>query len=63
MPVTSPFWAAFYSGMAAPISLFAQPPSYNAYVVPIGPRESLAIAGAFLSNAVGEYDRGKKADG
>jgi hypothetical protein len=49
---TSTFWTAFYAGLAAPVSLFAATPSYDAYTVVLTPAQAYAIAGSYLSQSV-----------
>ena len=51
MMAVSPFWAAFYAGLAAPTSLFGPPTDYAVYARLPTPAMSLALAGSYV-NAV-----------
>lgn len=56
------FWVAFRDGMTSPTSLFAAPPNYDRYVVPIGPSQSFAIVGTYFSNVLGPVEDGEATD-
>jgi len=45
----SAFWPALLTGMAAPVSLYAAPQNYMAYIP--GPAESFYATGTFLAAA------------
>lgn len=51
MPV-SPFWTAFYTGLAAPTALYAPPVDYSLYARLPAPAVSFAMVGAYLTRAV-----------
>ena len=43
------FWAAFWSGLAAPVGLYAAPPPYMAYVTGYSVPQSFGMVGMYLS--------------
>ena len=47
----SPFWVAFWAGLAAPASLYAAPAAYDLYTVPLSPAQSFGIVGGYMSEA------------
>lgn len=60
MNALSMFWGAFFTGMAAPVSLYAAQPSYSNFTTVIGPAESFAIVGGYLSEAAKKADEEAK---
>ncbi len=53
-------WPAFYAGIAAPVSLFAATPSYDAYTFVFQPAQAFAVVGGYLTQAMPtELDDGR----
>lgn len=44
------FWTGFLEGLAAPTTIYSPSAPYDIYTVPLGPAESLAIAGVYWCN-------------
>ncbi len=56
MDVNPVFLTAFWAGMTAPVSLYATPPSYMAYIVPASTYQSFLLAGARIGSAYEEVE-------
>jgi len=48
----SAFWSAFYAGMVSPVALYAPPPAYGTYILPLTPAQSFGVVGSYLTAAL-----------
>jgi hypothetical protein len=52
---TSVFWAAFWLGLAGPVSLYEATPDYPLYVNSTSVALNFAVVGMYLDHGVGGY--------
>ena len=49
---TPAFWTAFFSGLTAPVALYAAPAPYAAYTTPLTPAQSFGLVGMYMQHAM-----------
>lgn len=52
MRLTPTFWAAFYAGLASPVSLYSAPAPYMAYIRNYTVPQAFGLVGMYLNQAV-----------